>query len=256
MDNMGDKSTAQQTNSTTCKNASCIFFGSPQTEGYCSVCYKEFIKKKNAPPPASDSMVTSTKSLQQHFEEQSSTTQELVVKSLQEGAASSAATSAAISPAPSVQPVQQVPSPSVEENTQDKSLNLSCSPSSPVAESSPLTPTPAVSTSTSTSTAVPSVQQSSVSEINTSSISSTLNSSAVSSDCPEPSKPKKGKKRRCGICNKKIGLTGFECRCGGLYCSIHRYADMHQCTFDYKVDGKEKIRKANPVVADDKITRF
>ena len=24
-------------------------------------------------------------------------------------------------------------------------------------------------------------------------------------------------------------------RCGGLFCSIHRYSDKHQCDFDYKV---------------------
>merc|ERR1712066_830715 len=84
---------------------------------------------------------------------------------------------------------------------------------------------------------------------------------------PAPSTPstsKKGKsstsskpkKRRCLICKCKIGLTGFECRCGGLFCSTHRYADAHNCTFDYKEDGKEKIRKANQKCEDDKIKDF
>ena len=40
---------------------------------------------------------------------------------------------------------------------------------------------------------------------------------------------------RCATCKKKLGLTGFTCRCGGLFCSIHRYSDKHQCDFDYKV---------------------
>ena len=74
---------------------------------------------------------------------------------------------------------------------------------------------------------------------------------------------------RCAVCKKKLGLTGFTCRyfdssllpqrkqptfevksyfslsqllsldlcrrCGGLFCSIHRYSDKHQCDFDYKV---------------------
>merc|ERR1719232_1258151 len=31
---------------------------------------------------------------------------------------------------------------------------------------------------------------------------------------------------------KKVGLTGFTCRCGGLFCSIHRYSDKHECKFD------------------------
>merc|ERR1719232_207314 len=33
-------------------------------------------------------------------------------------------------------------------------------------------------------------------------------------------------------CKKKVGLTGFTCRCGGLFCSIHRYSDKHECKFD------------------------
>jgi hypothetical protein len=43
------------------------------------------------------------------------------------------------------------------------------------------------------------------------------------------------KRNRCVSCKKKLGLTGFTCRCGGLFCSIHRYSDKHQCDFDYKV---------------------
>ena len=46
----------------------------------------------------------------------------------------------------------------------------------------------------------------------------------------------KKKKNRCGVCKKKVGLTGFTCRCGGLFCSIHRYSDKHECKFDYKVN--------------------
>ena len=38
------------------------------------------------------------------------------------------------------------------------------------------------------------------------------------------------------MCKKKVGLTGFTCRCGGLFCSIHRYSDKHECKFDYKVN--------------------
>lgn len=45
----------------------------------------------------------------------------------------------------------------------------------------------------------------------------------------------KKKKNRCGVCKKKVGLTGFTCRCSGLFCSIHRYSDKHECKFDYKV---------------------
>ncbi|XP_015198382.1 AN1-type zinc finger protein 6 isoform X2 [Lepisosteus oculatus] len=70
-----------------------------------------------------------------------------------------------------------------------------------------------------------------------------------------PEKPKQ-KKNRCFICRKKVGLTGFDCRCGNLFCGIHRYSDIHNCTFDYKADAAEKIRKENPVVVGEKIQKI
>ena len=38
----------------------------------------------------------------------------------------------------------------------------------------------------------------------------------------EKAKNKSGKKNRCQECRKKVGLTGFPCRCGGLFCGLHR----------------------------------
>jgi len=73
---------------------------------------------------------------------------------------------------------------------------------------------------------------------------------------PTSSKPKKAKKAKCGVCKKKLGLTGFDCRCGGLFCPTHRYSDKHECGFDYEKLGKEQLRKANPVVGDEKIVKF
>merc|ERR1712227_1134654 len=64
------------------------------------------------------------------------------------------------------------------------------------------------------------------------------------------------KKNRCLSCKKKVGLTGFTCRCGGLFCSIHRYSDKHDCTFDYKELGAEEIRKSNPVVVASKLNKI
>uniref|UniRef100_A0A7N6F8H4 Zinc finger, AN1-type domain 6 n=1 Tax=Anabas testudineus TaxID=64144 RepID=A0A7N6F8H4_ANATE len=66
----------------------------------------------------------------------------------------------------------------------------------------------------------------------------------------------KAKKKRCFMCCKKVGLTGFDCRCGNMFCSIHRYTDIHKCTFDYKADAIEKIRKENPVIVGEKIQRI
>ncbi|CAG0916343.1 unnamed protein product [Notodromas monacha] len=64
--------------------------------------------------------------------------------------------------------------------------------------------------------------------------------------------PEKKKRNRCTICKKKVGLTGFGCRCGGLFCAIHRYSDKHDCSFDYRLHGAEEIRRNNPVVKGEK----
>uniref|UniRef100_A0A7N0SWW4 Uncharacterized protein n=1 Tax=Kalanchoe fedtschenkoi TaxID=63787 RepID=A0A7N0SWW4_KALFE len=60
---------------------------------------------------------------------------------------------------------------------------------------------------------------------------------------------------RCGTCNKRVGLTGFKCKCGDLFCSTHRYSDKHNCSFDYKSAAREAIEKANPVVKAEKLER-
>jgi hypothetical protein len=61
---------------------------------------------------------------------------------------------------------------------------------------------------------------------------------------------------RCWSCTKKIGLTGFKCRCGYFYCNSHRYSDQHECPFDYKKMGREQVAKANPLVQAQKITKI
>ena len=47
---------------------------------------------------------------------------------------------------------------------------------------------------------------------------------------------KKSKKPRCFHCNKKVGLTAIQCKCGNIYCNKCRYPLQHNCTYDYKKD--------------------
>jgi len=68
--------------------------------------------------------------------------------------------------------------------------------------------------------------------------------------------PKKPKKIRCAMCRKRVGLAGFECRCGKIFCSAHRYTDQHDCQFDYKSDAQAKIRKENPQVVGEKFNKI
>lgn len=75
-------------------------------------------------------------------------------------------------------------------------------------------------------------------------------------DQDKPSDKPKAKKNRCFTCRKKVGLTGFDCRCGNVFCGVHRYSDSHSCSFDYKADAAEKIRRENPVVVGEKIQKI
>lgn len=72
---------------------------------------------------------------------------------------------------------------------------------------------------------------------------------------PQSSEGKKTKKR-CLECKKKVSLLGFTCRCGGLFCSVHRYSDKHECSFDYKSPGAEQIRKSNPTIVAEKVKKI
>ena len=49
------------------------------------------------------------------------------------------------------------------------------------------------------------------------------------------------KKKRCDFCDEKCPIIPFTCKCGGKFCTIHRYSFMHFCDYDHKSDGRFKI---------------
>ncbi|XP_048330336.2 zinc finger A20 and AN1 domain-containing stress-associated protein 8 [Ziziphus jujuba] len=61
---------------------------------------------------------------------------------------------------------------------------------------------------------------------------------------------------RCSTCRKRIGLTGFNCRCGNLFCAVHRYTDKHDCPYNYRTAAQDAIAKANPVVKAEKLDKI
>ncbi|KDP22067.1 hypothetical protein JCGZ_25898 [Jatropha curcas] len=68
-------------------------------------------------------------------------------------------------------------------------------------------------------------------------------------------KPKEGP-NKCNTCKKRVGLTGFNCRCGNLFCASHRYSDKHNCPFDYRNAAREAIARANPIVKAEKLDKI
>ncbi|KAL5221348.1 hypothetical protein ABZP36_026061 [Zizania latifolia] len=68
--------------------------------------------------------------------------------------------------------------------------------------------------------------------------------------------PRAKTKSRCAACGRSVGLLGFECRCGGVFCGAHRYSDRHDCGYDYRGAGRDAIARANPIVRADKVDKL
>jgi len=67
-------------------------------------------------------------------------------------------------------------------------------------------------------------------------------------DAPEEEKqvrPVQTDKTRCWVkgCEKKVGLMGFDCRCGYVFCAKHRYAETHDCDYDHQQRGRDILAK-------------
>ncbi|XP_039593885.1 AN1-type zinc finger protein 4 [Polypterus senegalus] len=72
---------------------------------------------------------------------------------------------------------------------------------------------------------------------------------------PIPAKKKNSK--HCFLCGKKTGLaTSYECRCGNNFCAVHRYAETHECTYDYKSAGRRYLQETNPVISAPKLPKI
>jgi len=61
---------------------------------------------------------------------------------------------------------------------------------------------------------------------------------------------------RCNVCRRRVGLTGFRCRCEKLFCPRHRHSETHNCSFDYKSMGREEIARANPLIRAAKVIKI
>ncbi|XP_066994543.2 AN1-type zinc finger protein 4 [Anabrus simplex] len=62
---------------------------------------------------------------------------------------------------------------------------------------------------------------------------------------------------RCAACRKKLNITNqYTCRCEKLFCSAHRYSELHDCSFDYKSEGRKLLEQANPLVTAPKLPKI
>ena len=58
--------------------------------------------------------------------------------------------------------------------------------------------------------------------------------------------------KKCKKCKKKK-LILVKCRCGNNYCLEHRYAENHNCTFEFKKNGQEQLKQENPKIQPPKV---
>ena len=61
---------------------------------------------------------------------------------------------------------------------------------------------------------------------------------------------------KCFFCKKKKKKILFECKCGNFFCLVHLLPEKHNCTFDFKKEGKERIKENNPKIVNDKIIKI
>lgn len=65
-------------------------------------------------------------------------------------------------------------------------------------------------------------------------------------------KSKTGSQNRCAKCLKKSHML-IKCSCELQFCLSCRFPDQHECSYDFKKERDEKLRKENPPISAEKI---
>jgi hypothetical protein len=78
----------------------------------------------------------------------------------------------------------------------------------------------------------------------------------VKVDIPVSETVEKPKRCQATNCKTKLVLSDFPCQCKKYYCSSHRHAENHLCSFDYRQAGANSLGKNLVKVVADKMERI
>jgi hypothetical protein len=48
---------------------------------------------------------------------------------------------------------------------------------------------------------------------------------------------------RCEKCRKKLGILEYKCKCGRIFCITHLHYEEHNCTYNYKEEAINNLKK-------------
>ncbi|XP_067117005.1 AN1-type zinc finger protein 3 isoform X2 [Osmerus mordax] len=202
----------------------CGFWGSSKTMNLCSKCFSDIEKKQPDedcdPEPASSS--SSSQSAAFCNETNSSSSQSL-------------SSVPASSVEPSCEGSGASPLPAQEVSSTDTALGTLSTPTKRPCDSASGTESDASPEKRARVGEGPSSEESSS--------SSSSSSSSFSSSSSSPRGAKQRSRRRCHRCQTRLELVQQElgsCRCGYVFCMLHRLPEQHDCLFDHLGRGREE----------------
>jgi len=61
---------------------------------------------------------------------------------------------------------------------------------------------------------------------------------------------------KCLLLGKRSPIVTFQCKCELNVCINHRHPDTHECTFDWKANGREKLQNELKSVKPQKVLKI